>query len=153
MKKLMLLTLVLAFSCAAADSRQGTPDTDSCESLQVISATSPNYPAIAAHMSIHGRVEVQIQINESGDVVDATSVGPAMLQFASMNAAKRWKFKGTGKSESGRLMFEFVLYDDKKNPNEDGGAVFFPPCRIEVRHPIMFVETDTGSKPKKHKSD
>jgi hypothetical protein len=151
MNKLMLAAFVLGISCAAADSRQGTPSAESCESPEVISAVAAVYSAVAAAMRIHGPVAVQIQINENGDVVDAVPSGPGILQLPSKNAAKRWKFRGTGKSETGRLIFEFVLYDRQKNPNEDEGAVFFPPCRIEVRHPVPPRETDTGTGPKKYK--
>ena len=57
---------------------------------------SPTYPAIAKSQRITGIVRVYLLIDEKGAVasIERTS-GPAMLQQAAVDAARRWKFRPT----------------------------------------------------------
>jgi hypothetical protein len=141
MKKLMLMTFVLALSCAVADSRQGTPTDESCESPQVISAVSAIYPVIAVQAHVVGKMPVRIEINENGEVVAATPLeGPGIFLDVSKTAAMLWKFQPSGKHETGRLLFKFVLFtiDDVRR---NTGDAFFPPCKVEVRHLLPRTQT------------
>jgi TonB family protein len=133
MKRFMLLTFVFAFSALRVGSRQVMVDAESCESPQVISAVSAIYPQIAIKARVIGTVRVGIEVDENGGVIIATpSEGPGMLLAASKSAAQRWKFQPTGKRETGRLVFKFILFGSDSDPR-DAGDAFFPPCKIEVR--------------------
>jgi TonB family protein len=140
-KKPLLLVLALGLFSLAADSRQTAPGAETCESPQVISAVSAIYPQVAIKVHVVGTVPVNIEINENGDVVVATpSGGPGMLQAASKSAATRWRFQSTGKRETGRLLFKFVLFASDNDPRDSGDA-FFPPCKVEVRRSLPQSQT------------
>jgi TonB family protein len=54
----------------------------------------PEYPAIARQQRVTGRVEVEADVNEKGDVVRAKAVsGPMLLRGAAEQAVTKWKFK------------------------------------------------------------
>ncbi len=56
----------------------------------------PAYPAIAKAARAKGAVQVQITVNESGEVIDARVInGHPMLRDAALKAAKQWRFKAT----------------------------------------------------------
>jgi Ca-activated chloride channel family protein len=56
----------------------------------------PAYPAIARAARAKGAVQVQIKVNESGEVIDARVVnGHPSLRDAALQAAKQWRFKAT----------------------------------------------------------
>lgn len=154
MKKIVLLVLVLAVSCMAADSRQTAPIDESCESPQVISAVSATYPAIAFQARVVGTVRVKIEVNEGGEVVVATpSEGPWMMHEASKNAANHWRFQGTGRKENGTLVFKYILLDVDKNPPDDTADVFYPPCKVEIRRRFIKPLPNDGAPAKKRKTD
>lgn len=57
---------------------------------------TPNYPEIAMQAKIQGDVVVEVTIDEQGNVQLARPVsGPALLQKAATDAARRWRFKPT----------------------------------------------------------
>jgi TonB family protein len=59
-----------------------------------IRGKNPKYPHDAKKARIQGRVVLRAFISESGDVVDLCVVqGPVMLQQASLDAVKTWKYK------------------------------------------------------------
>jgi TonB family protein len=59
-----------------------------------ISKVHPDYPPAAKQLKIEGTVEIDIVIDESGNVEKASSVsGNAMLTRPAADALKRWKFK------------------------------------------------------------
>jgi TonB family protein len=56
----------------------------------------PAYPAIAKAARAKGAVQVQIKVNESGEVIDARVInGHSTLRDAALKAAKQWRFKAT----------------------------------------------------------
>src|SRR5262249_21733579 len=56
----------------------------------------PAYPAIARAARSSGAVQVQITINESGEVINAQVInGHPSLRAAALQAAKQWRFKPT----------------------------------------------------------
>jgi TonB family protein len=56
----------------------------------------PAYPAIAKAASAKGAVQVQITVDENGEVKDARVInGHPMLREAALQAAKQWRFKPT----------------------------------------------------------
>jgi protein TonB len=75
---------------------------------------SPSYPPIARTARITGLVTVYIVVNEKGEVESVQRAdGPAQLQQAAMEAAKRWKFfptvvDGQPVRVTGFLSFNFL---------------------------------------------
>ncbi|MDQ3041006.1 MAG: TonB family protein [Acidobacteriota bacterium] len=77
--------------------------------------SNPVYPPMARNMRLTGIVKVELMIDETGQVsqVQNTS-GPAMLQRAAMDAARKWKFKpftrdGQATKATGFVSFNFSL--------------------------------------------
>jgi hypothetical protein len=141
MSKFMLLALALALSCAVADSHQSVVDSESCESPQVVSAVSAIYPPFALKVHLLGLVQVRIDVNEKGEVIAANpSGGNDVFLAASKSAALRWRFQPTGKHETGRLVFKYVLFGSDNDPR-DAGDAFFPPCKVEVRRSLPHTQT------------
>jgi TonB family protein len=59
-----------------------------------ISRVKPSYPEQAMEQKISGIVEVEVDINEQGDVVRAKAIsGPDLLRSAAEEALMKWKFK------------------------------------------------------------
>lgn len=60
----------------------------------IVSKVEPEFPAIAKQLNLSGRVEVDLHVDESGQVekVDVVSGNP-ILAGAATSAAKRWKFQ------------------------------------------------------------
>jgi TonB family protein len=56
----------------------------------------PAYPPIAKAASAKGAVQIQVTINESGEVIGAQVIsGHPILRDAALQAAKQWRFKPT----------------------------------------------------------
>ncbi|MGH9938304.1 MAG: TonB family protein, partial [Blastocatellia bacterium] len=74
----------------------------------------PAYPAIAKAAKTSGAVQVQITVNESGEVINAQVInGHPSLRDAALQAAKQWRFKPTQLSgkpvkTQGVLSFNFA---------------------------------------------
>lgn len=77
--------------------------------------SNPVYPAMAKNMRLTGVVKVELMIDESGQVAQVQNTsGPAMLQRAAMDAARKWKFKpftrdGQATKATGFVSFNFSL--------------------------------------------
>ncbi len=77
--------------------------------------SNPVYPPMARNMRLTGVVKVELMIDESGQVAQVQNTsGPAMLQRAAMDAAKKWKFKpftrdGQATKATGFVSFNFSL--------------------------------------------
>jgi Ca-activated chloride channel family protein len=73
----------------------------------------PAYPAIAKSARVSGAVQVQVTVNESGQVVDAKVIGGhPLLHAAALDAARQWTFKpaelsGKPVKASGIIRFNF----------------------------------------------
>jgi TonB family protein len=82
----------------------------------------PVYPAVAKAARAQGPVQVQITVDESGNVISAEAKdGHPLLREAAVDAAKQWHFKPTtleNKSVKvqGLLTFNFVLGDKNEEP-------------------------------------
>ena len=79
-----------------------------------IDLPKPAYPAVALRINLTGNVNVQVLINESGDVVSARAVdGHPFLKPEAERAAKKAKFKPTLLSGdpvkvSGVIVYKFI---------------------------------------------
>lgn len=74
----------------------------------------PPYPAAAKQLRIEGAVNVQVLIDESGNVVSATAVsGHPLLRAASVNAARQSKFTPTFLSKQPVKVTGVIVYQFK----------------------------------------
>lgn len=80
-----------------------------------IKRVQPSYPVVAKAAQVDGPVQVQINVSEGGQVIEATAVsGHPLLRDAAVEAARQWEFKPTelsGKAVKvqGILTFNFTL--------------------------------------------
>jgi TonB family protein len=83
----------------------------------------PAYPVEAKAAKVSGIVQVQVTINENGDVIGAEAIsGHPLLRDAALTAARQWKFKptelgGQPVKVQGTLTFNFTLADDSNPDN------------------------------------
>src|SRR5581483_1071101 len=83
--------------------------------MKAISLVTPRYPVEARESRVEGKVEIDIVIDEQGNVEQATArSGDQLLRDACINAAKASKFKptllcGTPLKVEGTLTYNFVL--------------------------------------------
>ena len=84
LKSIFAIILMLATFCAAA----------LAESRKVVKETTPNYPAVARSMQLHGAVTLQVTVSPAGKVVETKVVGghPLLAQSA-VDAVNRWVFE------------------------------------------------------------
>jgi len=62
----------------------------------VVKRVEPEYPAAAKSARVSGRVVVEVTIDESGNVVNATAIwGHPLLRDAAIQAARGWRFAPT----------------------------------------------------------
>lgn len=60
----------------------------------IIKKVPPEYPDNAKAANVTGEVQVEVVIDEKGDVISAKAVsGPDLLKSAAVDAARQWKFK------------------------------------------------------------
>jgi protein TonB len=82
---------------------------------KVVDLPKPTYPALAKRAGIHGAVNVQILVDETGRVVSAQAVkGSPMLTRAAEDAARRARFTPTKLGDQpvkvqGVITYNFVL--------------------------------------------
>ncbi|MDQ3755816.1 MAG: energy transducer TonB [Acidobacteriota bacterium] len=88
-----------------------------------VKRVQPDYPPVAKAAGAQGTVEVEVVINENGEVISAKAVrGHPLLHQASVEAARQWQFKPTevdGKPAkvTGRVTFNFVLPEKEREPD------------------------------------
>lgn len=76
---------------------------------------TPEYPVVAKNTGTQGDVVVEVLIHEGGAVISARAVsGPALLQKAAADAARKWEFKptmlnGVPVKTAGAITFRFNL--------------------------------------------
>lgn len=132
MKLLFLSGLFLStFVCVAQDNQQSktpvqilygerTPEErrrgpliSGVLNMKVISEVLPSYPQKAKDKRVEGRVEVQLLVNEDGEVIFANPLsGPEELWAESVKAAVAARFKPTRLAGepvkiTGRIIFDF----------------------------------------------
>lgn len=100
---------------AAAAARPAFLNLGSLSAANAVRMITPTYSQMARQSRIVGKVAVEVEIDEEGNVVsaDATS-GPAMLKQSAEDAAKRSKFKpatfnGTPIKAKGVVTYSFSL--------------------------------------------
>ena len=128
-------TVTLNASADAKDSRKGnalraTP-------AQALKKIQPSYPPIAKAANASGPVQVQVLINETGEVIDAYAVsGHPLLQEEAVKAARGWVFKpsevsGRAIKTRGILTFNFELTDEAPSPAQPAKSATKPTTNSE----------------------
>ena len=107
------------------DERRRGPLISGILNMKVVTEALPSYPQKAKDKDIEGRVEVQLLVNEDGDVIFANPLsGPEELWAESVKAAVGIRFapstlSGDPVKVTGRIIYEFkdgkVVMPYKKN--------------------------------------
>lgn len=89
---------------------------------KAIKKVQPEYPINAKSAFVSGAVQVNIIVNEKGEVTDANAIsGPQLLRDAALQAARQWLFSpiemgGAPVKSQGILTFNFTLSDGTPDP-------------------------------------
>lgn len=79
---------------------------------KAINLPVPPYPAAARAVGAKGAVNVQVTIDENGNVISATAVsGPAILRSAAVTAARNAKFRPTTLSDQPVKVSGVIIYN------------------------------------------
>jgi TonB family protein len=104
-----------------ADQRRHGPLISGVLNMKILNDPLPTYPQKAKEMNIQGRVEVQLLINEDGEVIFANPLsGPEELWAECVKAAVTARFKPTTLSGKPAKITGRVILDFKN------GKVEFP---------------------------
>jgi TonB family protein len=77
-----------------ASNNTSQPKLRSAVMAEVLTRVQPVYPTIARTQKITGKVEVEVEVNDKGDVIRAKAVsGPNLLRLSAEQALMKWKFK------------------------------------------------------------
>jgi TonB family protein len=135
-------------SVNAKDSRTG--NAPRATPGQAIKKVQPSYPPIAKAANASGPVQVEILINEAGEVIDAYAIsGHPLLQEEAVQAARAWMFKpsevsGKAVKTRGILTFNFELTDEAPAPAGMTKTIVKPATKTESlgKQMIEGVECD-----------
>jgi len=101
----LALAAILAF--AAPLHAQDQASTDAAK-RKVKARVAAEYPALARHMGVTGKVKIEVTISADGKVSNARVVGGSpVLVSAAVEAAKKWKFEAGAKDTTEIIEFEF----------------------------------------------
>ncbi|MCA1629187.1 MAG: energy transducer TonB [Acidobacteria bacterium] len=101
----------------------------------------PVYPAVARAAGATGAVEVEVTVDEGGNVASARAVsGHPLLQQAAVDAARQWTFKPTTlKGEpvkvAGIITFSFMLSGKESDEFAAGAAAQQSQMKMRTRAP------------------
>lgn len=108
------------------------------ENGEVLSAVAPVYPLLAYRARAHGVIQVEIEVDSVGTVIDAKVVESRnALLFGELceQAARKWKFAAAA-DKSGlrkyRILYRFVLMPEYAK-EKDLGVTFISPLEMEIR--------------------
>lgn len=103
----------ILYGTRAPDERQHGPVISGVLNMKVLNDLSPAYPQKAKDQKIQGRVEVQLLVNEDGEVIFANPLsGPEELWAESVKAAVSARFNpmklsGRPVKITGRIILDF----------------------------------------------
>jgi TonB family protein len=92
---------------------------------KAVKRATPDYPAIARAAGAQGTVDVEVTVDEQGNVASAHAIsGHQLLQNAAVEAARQWSFsptllKGQPVKVAGIITFQFTL-SGKENESAPG---------------------------------
>ena len=123
----------LMFLQAAATPTVGASPNDAAQTLTVLQAVAPEYPATACEALVEGRVSVDVTVLPSGGLGETRAEGIPLLQAAAVPAALGWTFQPPTTPTQVRLTFEFRIVRKPGGYRSRITTVFRPPHEIEVR--------------------
>jgi TonB family protein len=109
------------------------------EGQEIIIAVAPTYPLGANMARVGGMVEVEIVVNDVGNVISTNGVDKKSSDYivfgaASERAALKWKFIKTSNNINRKYTLSFYYKIMPPNtPNEDITTIYRSPYSIEVR--------------------
>jgi TonB family protein len=112
-KKQAVTPVQILYGERAADERRQGPLISGVLNGKILDYTLPVYPQKAKDKNIQGQVEIQLLVNEDGEVIFANPLsGPEELWAESVKAAVTARFapttlKGQPVMITGRIIFEF----------------------------------------------
>ena len=125
---LTLLVLGAGFSNIAAQNQGAGPAVEGSKTIsggvlngKAVNLVKPSYPAAAKAVRASGAVNVQVTIDENGNVISAAAVsGHPLLRAASVQAARQSKFsptilQGQAVKVTGIIVYNFTLPKETKN--------------------------------------
>jgi len=144
-KYLFLIVLFFSFGPASVFAQDGgEPSTESARTIsggvlngKATNLVKPPYPAAAKAVKAQGAVNVQVTVDETGNVISATAVsGHPLLRAAAVTAARASKFSPTtlaGKpvKVTGVIVYNFVLPKSADQMEE--------PDRLVAMGMVMFL--------------
>ncbi|MGE0103765.1 MAG: energy transducer TonB [Blastocatellales bacterium] len=140
--KIWLYLVIPACFCSFISIAEAGFQNSDTEELLTIEAVQPPYPSIAAAKKVEGEVLVKIEINNDGKVTKAVTIsGPKDLREAALQAAYKWRFRGSSDSKSSRsevISFYFCL-SDKASICKEGSRFIYP------RQVVICWEASSGS--------
>ena len=96
-------------------------------------AAAPIYPELAVTARVSGTVNIEVRVSPLGEVTSvAVTQGDPLLRQASLDAAKRWKFRPHSGGPAVKLTFVYRFLQ-KETAGARSEAVFRPPFTVEVR--------------------
>ncbi len=92
--KLPILFTIALLSVGLCAAQEATRITEANLVSNAITKVQPEYPSMAKQMKVTGTVEIDVYVDETGQVEKVESVkGNAILFVAAQRALKQWKFK------------------------------------------------------------
>lgn len=113
--KVLVLSAVLAMLGAAglAFAQETVPT--SVAMARATKKVAPDFPAAARQLNLTGTSEVQIQVDESGDVTGAKVLkGNAIFSANAMAAARQWKFQPINKEGAAQKFTTVLIFNFAK---------------------------------------
>lgn len=126
---------------------EGKPVSKGIVNGLAVSLPKPAYPAAAQAIRAGGAVNVQVVIDEEGNVVSASAVsGHPLLRQASVTAARSAKFKpstlkGKAVKVSGVIVYQFVL-PKKDDDSEEAEEMGFTSDRVDETPRLFKAKED-----------
>jgi hypothetical protein len=111
----------------------------------VLVAVAPIYPLTAYLARFYGAMQVEVEVNNAGEVIKAKAGTRNLVADASENAAKKWKFISVPDKSSIRkyaIKFLFKLMPDYTE-DQNILTIYNAPYEMEVRAKLPSREETT----------
>ncbi|MEW6729768.1 MAG: TonB family protein [Acidobacteriota bacterium] len=103
---IFLLTLALL----AFVSRSWAADYSENVEGKAVKKVAPIYPPLAKVRRIQGKVNIGVQVNSEGKVIEVEFLeGNVLFKPASLEAARQWVFSQSSSGMTGHIVFKFYL--------------------------------------------
>lgn len=100
--------LLMACMFAAMVASTALAEDQASSGRRVRQNITPEYPAIARKLSIHGTVQLTVKVGADGAVREvAVNGGNPVLVDASLKAVRRWRYEATGRESVELVKFVF----------------------------------------------